>query len=418
MRFRVQSEDLKRALDVLTLVTPSAVTAKGIAGYLFVVKDGVCSAYSRDSRRRVKTELPVVDVEGEGSFLFLSTKIAAMRYLEGWIDLEYGQDGDLFWFKYTSEEGASAEWSSCDPDLMQPLDEELERASEGFSIPSATLKKGLDVTKKYAAPAADPRLGEHYKTVQLFDAKAKKEWAKGDGCLFASDHIRICYFFCEAFKGKGLSIHSLDLPCVMSFLSKCEGSVTVRPGEGVTFMTDSAGRTLGWSAHLKSHGKYAYYPLKMDEFVLSASTKILLRNLKLVRAGLDSDKDKVRVEYSHADKSIRFRASDGQGKVSAFPVSVVPILDEETGAGKSALSDDFADNFNINHLIELVDSVEGHQVELRAAPMSKGGKKYVLLRAIERFWLDSKGKVRISSGDAEEGEAHLCEVTRFMPSKG
>jgi hypothetical protein len=417
MKFQMQVSDLNDALGVVTLVSPTVVTSQGASGYLFVVKDGKCSVHSRDEHRRVKVDVPVGSVEGDGSFIYPADKIASMEYLDGWIEFESGQDGDRHWVKYKSEGGAKAERSTCDPSLMQPLDEDLEKAAEGFDIQSALLREGLTLTRGYAAKAADNRLDDQYKTVQLFDAAAKKEWAKGDGCLYATDHIRMIYFICEAFKGRGLSIHGRHLPCLMSFLSKCSGKVTIRPGEGVTFLVDEKGQALGWSHHLKQHGKYNYYPLKLDNFVLNVPKLSLVKTLKLVRAELEARRDKIRIEYTHGDKSLRFKASETSGEAESNPVGAEPVIDEEKGTGKDGLTKDFAANINIDHMLDLVEPIKSHHmVELRVTVVKKENREYILLRTIERFWLDGDGKVLISDKDTK-GEAFLCEVTRFMPSK-
>lgn len=417
MKFRVQATDLNNALNVVTLVSPTVVTSQGASGYLFVVQDGKFSIHSRDEHRRIKVDVPVNDAEEDGSCIYPADKVASMRYLDGWIDFEAGQEeGGQFWVKYQSEGGAKAKRSTCDPSLMQTIDEDLEKAKEGFTVPAVLLREALTVTRGYAAKAADTRLDDQYKTVQLFDAAAKKEWAKGDGCVYATDHIRMIYFFCEALKGKGLAVHGRHFQCVMSFLAKCEGEVTIRPGENVTFLTDAKGNTLGWSDHYKHHGKYSYYPLKMDGFVFRVPKSSLIKTLKLVRAELDPKRDKIRVKYTHDTPSLWFTASDTKGDVESNPVGVKPVVDEEKGTGGSGLTRDFTTNVNIDHLLDLVNDVKDHEVEFRAAVVEKGDREYVLFRTIERFLMNAEGKIEISEEGAK-GETYPCEVTRFMPSK-
>ena len=415
MKFQTQTSDLKYALDIVTLVTPIVATSQGASGYLFVVKDGKCSIHSRDEQRRIRVDLEVSDLEGEGSFVYPADKVAALQYLEGTIEFEAGQTGDRFWVKYTSDSGARAERSTCDPDLLQSIDEDVDQATEGYTLPSAILKEGLQTTKSYIAKVGDNRVGDQYKTVQLFDAAAKKEWAKGDGCLYASDHIRMIYFMCEAFKGKGLAIHGQHLPTLMSFLSKCEGEVRIRAGEGVTFLVNSKGSVFGWSQHDKQHGKYAYYPLKMDGFVLKAAKASLMRTLKLVRAELDPKKDKIRIEYSHEDKVLRYKSSETSGQAESNPVPVEPLADEEKGTGQAGLTSDFAGNINIDQMLDLVADVKATHVELRASIIDRDGRDYILFRTIERFPMSPAGKVLVDKKSDEE--VYLCEVTRFMPSK-
>ncbi len=415
MKFQTQASDLKRALDVATLVPPVVASSQGAIGYLFVVKDGKCSIHSRDEQRRVRVDLEVSDVEGEGAFVYPPDKVDALQFLDDGIEFEAGQTGDRYWVKYVSDSGAKAERSTCDPDLLQPLDEDLDRAAEGYTLPAALLREGLTMTKGYIAKVGDTRTEDQYKTVQLFDAAAKKEWSKGDGCLYACDHIRMIYFMCEAFKGKGLSIHGQHLPTLMSFLSKCEGDVRIRAGEGVTFMINSKGSVFGWSQHSKQHGKYAYYPLKMDSFVLKILKAPLMRTLKLIRAELDPKKDKIRIEYSHTDKALRYKLSETSGQVESNPVTVDPLVDEEKGTGQAGLTTDFAGNINVDQMIDLVEAIKETHVELRASILERDGRDYILFRTIERFPMNAAGKVLVDKKADEE--VFLCEVTRFMPSK-
>lgn len=413
MKFRVRSADLSDVLKVVTLVSPIVVTLKGLAGFLFVVEGDKCSIHSRDDQRRVKVTVPIQDVEGEGSFVYPADKINALNYLDGWIEFESGQDGDRYWVKYLSERGAKAEWGVCDPELLQPLDEDLAETSEGFQIPSAILREGLTMTKSYLAPSSDNQVGDEYKLVQLFDA-TKKEWAQGDGVLFASDHFRAIYFVCEQFKGKGLSIHAKHLPYVMSFLSKCEGNITIRQGENATFMVD-AKKVLGWSHAVKQYGKYSYYPLKMDSFILSTPKAPFMQTLRLVRAELDPIKDKIRVEYEN--QSLQFKLVETSGHAESNPVNVTPVLDEEKGIGLAGPTGTFACSVNINHLIEIVEPIKETRVELRASVVNKNGRDIVLFRTIERFPMDVKGKILIDKNAKDSEEVFVCEVTRFMPSK-
>jgi hypothetical protein len=394
------------------------VTPQGGSGYLFVVKGDQCFIHSRDALRRVRAEVAITDADGDGYFIYPADRIACMKYVDGWVAFEAGHDEgeDRYWVRYETEGGAKQERSSYDPRLMQALDEELEKTGEEHTFPAALLREGISVTKSYLAKAADSRVDDHFKTLQLFD-KSKKEWESGDGHLFAADNIRACYFYCEAFCGKGLAIHGQHLPALATFLSKCEGDVTIKLGEGVTFVIDAKGRALGWSHHVKQHGKFSYYSYKMDKFLLRTPKDLLVKTLRYVRTELDSRRDKIRIQYEHEDKSLRFQASEASGKTSSAPVGIEPVKDDH-GSGGDGDSKDFAANANINYLLDLVEPMKGHQVDLRAAvvPAAQGRREMVLFRTTEEFWLSASGKVLISKDDSKE-EAYLCRVTRFMPSK-
>jgi len=418
MKFRLQAEDLNEALNVAALVPPRPITSQGYAGFLFVVEGDICRIHSRDAQQQARSEVAVTDVEGEGSFIYPSDKIKELQFLDGWIEFESGhdEDDDRYWVTYRSEGAAESERLSQDPRLVQSMDEGLDSAGTEFTFQSTLLKEALGVSKGYLAKANDTAVGDHFKILQLFD-ESKKEWARGDGHMFASDHVRVCYFYCEALKGKGLTIHVQHIPVLLSFLAKSEGEVTVKLGEGVTYVVNSKGWALGWAHHVKTHGKFSYYSHKMDGWLLKVDKDILLKTLRYTRGSLDKRQDKIRVEYTYEDTSLRFRTSETKGKVCSVPVGVVPVEGDD-GAGSKGKTDDFAANVNINYLLDLFEPMRSNQAELRVSliPGGKGKREVVLFRTLEEFWISESGKELISREDTKE-EAYQCRVTRFMPSK-
>jgi len=418
MKFRLQAEDLNEALNVVSIVPPRPITSQGGAGFLFVVEGSTCRIHSRDALRQARAEVEVTDVDGDGSFIYPSDKVKALAYLDGWIEFEAGhdKDDDRYWVKYRSEGAAESERSTYDPRLVQSMDEGLDAAETEYTFPSALLKEGLGVTKRYLAKPTETGVEDQFKILQLFD-ESKKEWARGDGHLFASDHVRVCYFYCEALKGKGLTVHGQHMPMLLAFLAKCEGEVTIKLGQGVTYIVNSKGWALGWAHHVKTHGKFSYYGHKMDGWLLKVDKDIILKTLRHTRAELDKRRDKIRVEYTHEDTSLRFRSSEGSGKVCSVPVGVVPVEDDQ-GAGTKGKTDDFAANVNIDFLLGLFEPMHDHQAEFRASlvPAGQGRREVVLFRTIEEFWLSESGKLLISPSDTKE-ESYQCRVTRFMPSR-
>jgi hypothetical protein len=170
---------------------------------------------------------------------------------------------------------------------------------------------------------------------------------------------------------------------------------------------------LGWSEPMKCHGRYNYYALNQDNFVLRVPKAFLLRTLRLARAELIEKKDKIRMEYE--DQTLRFRSSEEMGMADSNPVHVNPVVDLEKKMGLLGETGSFSGNFNIDHLLELVEPIKETEVELRVALLKREGHPSILLvRTIERFPLSAKGKVLV---DAKSEEAFLCEVTRFVPSK-
>lgn len=417
MKFKLQANDLNEALNVVSIVPPRPVTPQGGAGYLFVVKEGACHIYSRDALHQARVPVEVYDVEGEGSFIYPSDKISSLKYIDGWIEFEAGHDEaeDRYWVNYTSEGGAHAERSTFDPRLMQALDAALDNASEEFDFPAAVLREGFNVIRGFLAKPNDNRVEDHFKTLQLFD-KSKKEWEKGNGHLFGADGIRCCYVYCAAFEDRGLSVHGQHLPFLLSFLSKCEGMIQVKMGDGITFAVNSGGQVLGWAHHVKQHGKFNYYPYKADMFVLKTPKDILVKTLRHVRSELDGKKNKVRVTYDHEAKTLRFQTSETSGRVDTVPVGVIPLDLGEKGGGGLGEKEDFGFNVNIDHLLELVEPMRSHEVSLRVAPYEDGKKKAALFRTIEDFHLSEAGK-EVIPDDENAGKAYPCRVTRFMPSK-
>jgi len=418
MRFKIQAQELNEALGVVGIVTPRPVTPMGPAGFLFVVREGRCYIYSRDAQHQARVDVAVEEVEGEGSFIYPADKIAALKYLDGVIDFEAGHEveSDRYWVRYHAS-GATEERSTINPGLMQTIDEALENTKEETVYPSALLREGISMTKAFLASANDGRARDNFKSLQLFD-DSNEEWKKGDGTLFAADGVRACFFFCEAFQGKGLGIHGQHLPLLTSFLGKCEGDVTIKHGEGVTYAINSVGQVLGWAHHVHQHEKFSYYPYKKDKFVLKAPKELLVKALKFVRAGLDPKKDKIRITYSHEGKTVQFLTSEGAaGKASSMPVGVQPIADDGKGGGESSETADFAANANVNQLLELFEPLRGFEADLRVAviPPKQGRKEAHLFRTVEEFWLDGNGKVIISPEDSEK--AYECRITRFMPSR-
>lgn len=416
MKLKLQAKDLSAALDIAGIVSPKPVTAQGGAGFLFVVSGGSCYIHSRDSQHQARVEVPAEDIEGEGSFIFPADKIGSLKYVGGWVEFECGHDteDDRFWVRYRTQKGANADRATIDPRLMQPLDEALGKATHTATYPAAILREGLNQAKNFLAK--DGRAAENFKTLQIFDASQEK-WAKGDGHLFAADGVRACYFFCEAFCGKGLNIHGQHLGPIMAFLAKSSGDVDIKIGDGVTFAINANNQVLGWAHHVKQHEKFSYYPYSWDGFILRAPKDLLLNALRYVRAGLDAKRDKIRITYTHSDNQMSFITSEGSGKDASEPVTVTPIVDAERGGGELGASADFAVNVNIDMLLDVIEPLKANEVELRVTivPAKEGRKEAHLLRTIDEFWLDSNGKLLISPGDSTK--AFACRVTRFMPSR-
>lgn len=419
MKIRFQLHALNEALDVASIVPPRPLTPDGGAGFLFVARNKECFIYSRDQKHQMRVSVPVEEAD-DGSFIFPAEKVGALKYLDGWVEIEAGKDdsGDRFWVKYEAESknNKAEDLSTIDPRMMQSLDDALQASSEGVEFPASLLREALNTTKPYLAKPNDSRVEEHFQTLQVFDL-SREEWKKGNGFMFAADGIRTCYFYCDKFQGKGLALHAQHLPFLTPFLAKCTGNVKLRHGKGMTFLVNSHGQVLGWAHNVHEHGKFSYYPHKSEHFILRADKDLFVKAMKHTRALLDAKRDKIRIQYSHEERTLTILASDASAK-AVGRVMVEPV-EEEGGGGKKGATDSFAVNANLNHLIELIEPLRSPRVELRVAivPPANGRKEAALFRTVDTFILDEDGRQLIAKQDTEEGKAAECQVTRFMPSR-
>ncbi len=407
MKFRANTADLLQALGVASVVTPRPVTPQGVAGFLFVVREGRCSIYSRDAVCVARADLPISDVEGEGSFAYPASYVDAFRFVGDEVTIEATADGERFMVRYESGSGASGEHATFDPVLLSTCDTDYDRAGQPAEFPSGLLREAIQLARPFLAKPNDTRVGDEFKGLLLFDA-SKPDWARGDGHLFTSNAVQAFFFHCEAFAGKGFEIHGVHLPALIAFLAKSEGPIGIRRGDNYLFASNSQGHVLGWPRHSKTHGKFSYYPLKTDKYVLAVSKAVLVNALKYTRTELDAKRDKIKIDFDPAAKSLTFGVSEGTSKARSFPVPVRPLTTQDAGFSLSA---------NIDHLMDLVEGVKGNEVELRIAiieadPAKKVLKDIAMFRTVDEFQMTPEGRVVVET----EG-TYKCKVTRFVPSK-
>jgi len=434
MKFKLSKADLIGALGIVSIVPPRPISpqSQGGAGYLFLVRDGRCFIYSggdslHDSRVDIAVESSEDIPEEGGKFIFPSDKIGSIEHHRGEsIEFEAGHDKDdnRYWVKYRTDLGAGAEWNTHNPALIIPFDDALNAAEDTEqAYPSVLLQEAISMAKPYLAKPTDTRAPKVYHSMQLFD-DSKPEWKRGDGVLFAADQIRACWVEAEIFKGKGLSVHGQHLPFVTAFLSKCEGEVKVRQGASKTYAIGPHGdghRVLGWARHVEQHAKFDKWPLKLDTHILRANKDHVAQALRGTRAALDKRQDKIRLVYKVKTEQtgkpgIMFLLSEGAGRAVSDLVDVEPV--EVGGAGLKGATDDFAYNFNVDHLLGLVDPLRSHEFNLRIAIIPKNDKRKEtqFLRTIDEFWIDKACQI-VVPGDAEKASAFQCRVTRFTPAK-
>lgn len=409
MKIRMSLDDLRNGLDMAATVKP-AKSGVNQSAYLFTVVNGALHIHSDDETNYVRVAVPVESAE-DGSFAYPSDRTDALKFLDGWIEIEAGNDGERHWIKYRTESGATANRSTYNPKGYTPRDSLIAGDSTENMFPTVLLREGASICSKYLSveDSAKP-----YGTLQVFD-QTSPDWEKGDGTMYSADGFRACYFHAPALKGKGIKVHHAHIPKFQAFLNKCSGSVKVKVGKAWTFIIDQPspgveGAAFGFSNTDKQH-KYTYYPAKHDKVVLTVSKEIILKTLRQIRSEMkDTKKDKIRVQYS--DGALKFIGSSGDEEAVSAPVHVVPKnLEDGTPS-----ADDFAANVNINNLIGLFDTSRGNEVELKVAFVEGGTKSQrALFRTVEIFHLTDDGKVIIPTQEAQE-TAYECRVTHFSTS--
>jgi hypothetical protein len=405
MKFKVVTKDLVDTINLVSIVTPAP--KEGAVGFLCVVRGDRCYIYSSDDKHSVRGDVQISDVDGSGSFVFPAGKVDVLKYTSGWIELNATQEDDKHLLSFVTEGGAEGDLPTFDPSYLTAIDENLEAAKEAFQCSAGVLREALNFAKAYPVKPNELKSPEkgHLQSVRIFGADAGAK----NGCLFGTDQTRICYFWSEAFVDKDLSIHSQDMGLLTSFLSKCEGNITVRVGSNATYAVNSKGQVLGWPHQVQQHPKFSYYNRETDKFVLRTPKDKIVKALMCVKAALEVKGDKVRVTYSHSTKALKFHV-DGAGKISSEPVFVDPLPE-----GADAATTDLAFNANLHQLLELFEGARGNDVTLRVALPERAGKSVALMRTIEEFYLSSSGKVMAGPEDGKE--SFRCETTRYCPQK-
>jgi hypothetical protein len=415
MKIKFHLPEMLEALDVVSVVDPSKVTNTTSTGYLFVVREGRCLLYSNDGSCVARASFGLSEFDEEGSFAFPDKNIGAFRCLaevDDTCEIESVVSEDRFIIRYKTPSGAETERTTFDPDLLvSALDVDLEAAPAAYDFPAPIVREALSLAQPFLAQTKD-QVGEQFKGLQVMDHTiVNKEkgidYSKGDGYLYASDNVRAFFFFCDAFKGKSLEVHALQLPFVTNFLAKCHGKVVYRRGNNYSYAVAENGNVLGWTRHSKLYDRFNYYTLKGDQLVMNVSRSRLLNALQHVRAEIGAQEDKVYFNVDPDRKIIRFELADKKVKLKGIPVPV------ESKEGHDLR--ELRIGANLYHFIQLVDKVKGNDVELRCyIDPQKPNRAYdvCLFRTIDEFLLDASGKVT----PEPEGSVK-CRVTRFMPSK-
>jgi hypothetical protein len=415
MKIRMTLASLNEALSFASTVKPA--NKEGQSAYLFTISDGRCYIHSQDAQDYVRTEVPILDVENtnDGAFVYPADRVEALKYLDGWIEIESGEDSGRYWTNYRTESGAKANRSTFNPRVFNTMDAAMSESASEHMFPTILLKEGIAVTSSYMSqnpPEADSPLA----TLQIFD-ESNPEWAKGDGTMFAADGHKACYFHSPALKGKGLSVHSKHVSHLASFLAKCQSQVKVKVGKTMTFVIDQIvgtdgvvreGAVFGWVHHSKMHQRYKYQPSKFDKFRLMVQRDYVLKTLRYIKSEMkDAKRDKIRVVYQKPD--LKFLGSVNK-EITESPIVGCEVLPLDNGV---VSGDEFAANVDVKALIGLFEASRDHNVELRVAFMEDGKKAF--FRTVGNVLLGDSGKSYTSAADAQE-PVYECLVTHFTTS--
>ena len=430
IKFSVQASQLNSAIDTVKAVAPQPLNKERNTGFLFLIKNGGEGyVYSVDKYHCARARMDVFDVEGEGLFMYPAESIGAFKYFSGPIAFQTDKDADHFSVTYDPGRGAGGTKPSFDPKWMQTFDKELKSAQDAGRFSSAVLREALAMSKDFHG-LDNERADDHHKTIQMFDASYEcddpknpgqkiRPYEKGDGVLYAANGSQAYYFESEAFKGKNFALNAQHLSLLLTFLGKVTGPLIVKTTDTKMFvMNEDESRVFGWAKSTKHHAKHSYYGLGGDKFVFKIGKDEILDALGYMREEMregTQEKDKVRLIWNEADKTLQFEAAEGVAKgMRSMIVPVQPVQISEPGRALSAF-------VNIKQLQSLFKDVKGATAQLRVYPIEvseKRPKGGAYLRTLDTFCLDANGKVVgdvPDGGKVPEGTVS-CTVTRFMPS--
>ena len=434
IKFKVTADDLRAALDTIRIVKPMPATQDGAVGYLFVVgkkkdrtsegapgpNDGkdCCWVYSRDVLRTARAEFFIHDVEGEGDFVYPADHIEGFKYAAGEIEFTAKSEGESHSVRYSfgkSDKGqANVEHTTWDPKLHTPLDKTFREAQGDHKYQTTILRQALAMSTKFIASDSDRNAKDEHKIVTVYDPTTDSS-GKGDGTLSARNSHQAFFFQCDAFKGKGLSLHSQHLQAFNDFISKCGSEVVIKTTKTMLYAcTPTDSHVFGCTLFGKSPLEYKYYPRAWDTVVLQVPRDQTLQQLKWIMSQMPKDRVKIKVKYE--DLILRFQIIEG-GKGLSLPIEVKL---GEIVPGTPSNNTPYEYNVNASQFIELIEGAKANDVELRVAPLDEhgGAKNSAGFRTVDIFLLDADGAVVGGSGvnpDPANG-TFLCKVTRFMPS--
>lgn len=417
IKFKVDASAFNAALSVVKIVTPQALPQGG-GGYLFVVQGDTCRVFSKNSSHDVRASFKVMDVEGEGAFMYPAEHVSAFEFIQGLITFTASSEGDSYKVKYTHGGSGVSERVSFDPRSVTPFEKEFEAARAAHPNPKEfnikILQAGFGMAKSFMAKPNDSTSDDANKTIKIFGDNEDAKLAKANGFLFASNSKEACYFHSTAFLGlvgQDMSVPAAHLPLIESFLAKSSGTIKVYPSDKKTYLVNDRDEVFGWPKHEAEYKEFRYLA-KTDEVFVHVSAKSMLYQLQYMRAELSKAKTKIRLHFNPEAKTFWFSSIDDGNTAKSLPI--------EARDAESKVTSELVANVNVDHMIHLFEGVKGDTAEFRIkiAPAAEGkrAKDYYFFRTIDEFLLSEDGTVAGGSGveNVPEG-VHVCKVTRFAP---
>jgi hypothetical protein len=417
IKFTVQAEDLKKALKVVSIVSPQAqATTQQERGYLFVVQGERCSVYSKSGGHQARSSFPITDVEGEGPFMYPADFIEEFDFIKEAIHFAATEKDGAFGVNYKfGGDAAGVDRVSFDPrtgmmsDLEKGIQEAMEQQEpEVYSV--GILQEALNSSKPFMATEKDKAAQEHFKTIQIFGSDDPDDLSSVRGFLYASNRRKSCYFQSDHFvNGRGLVMPSIHLGLLEKFMSRSGDKLRVYKTDNGYYVANNRDDVIGWPHHMDVHKACKYYPRDVDTIVVQVDPEKMRDQLQYMKATMPKDKTTVRLQYDVDQKKFWFtHGGDGSRATSgAVPANVETCKID--GEVKVAL--------NVEYLLELFNGVKGHEIDFRILvlpPDEKIPKGRYMFRTIDEFLMDDEGSVVGGVVDQVPEGAHVCRVTRFM----
>jgi hypothetical protein len=185
------------------------------------VRGEKCFLYSEDDQQRMRVPIPVFDVEGEDAFVLPTGFQGDLRYVDGWVEFETGEEGgaNIIWCRRdTGDSKGVHKIITFSPKALKSLDADFSKAEKAASFPVALLKEAMSMTRSYLHP--DPKekgIKPEWVNLQLYGGDVE---ADANGYMLGSSVNRTSYFYSPELEGKSLTIHALRVPLLLLFLSK------------------------------------------------------------------------------------------------------------------------------------------------------------------------------------------------------